>query len=645
MVVPAWRAPAKKSGISYAYHVDRQKVRMAQKRAAAQLPGDWLSRIDFEARSQRCAYAPSVWSAGDALAVWEKWLNEFGGAAAADLSDAGVKKLAEVCEREAQDLGLGVIDERGAWVEYARIIEFCAVRGVDAPGPVYLLRGIAARVCCRYWWRRALRKMIARKCERGAMRLGIVSKPNRQAYASNKAVFRRLDQNKRNAVMLEKTVLENEDGMRATLADLAARSVARKSVRRGELMTRIRGCEEIADASGHVGVFLTLTCPSRFHSTLRDGRRNPHHDGSTPVDGQKWLCRMWARARAKLKRQGVNVYGFRVAEPHHDGCVHWHALLWCASAHDVGQLVRVVRHHWLSDGGDEPGAKKNRINAKRMDRGGAAGYIAKYIAKNIDGHAVGEYLDDYAESPIHADLLGDLEITPSMRVEAWASHWGIRQFQAIGQPPVTVWRELRRVTQASASAAGKGGVLHRAWVAAQGPNGARGSLGEAARAQRVEADARASWADYCNAQGGVMCGRAYKVAVAVEVVEVEGRYGSCKRQLPRGVRLNWPGTRCVYSERRAWRSVSASASADFCINGFERPKAAPWTRVNNCTDHNKLRPKMRASMPTVGAGGMDYWITLERIRVREGRPREAGQLIKGYVATGGGHGFGAGGVR
>lgn len=58
-------------------------------------------------------------------------------------------------------------------------------------------------------------------------------------------------------------------------------------------------------------------------------------------------------------------------------------------------------------------------------------YIAKYIAKNFDGEHVGE------------DLYGQDAVESATRIRTWASNWKIRQFQPIGGPSVTVWREAR----------------------------------------------------------------------------------------------------------------------------------------------------------------------------------------------------------
>ena len=321
----------------------------------------------------------------------------------------------------------------------------------------------------------------------------------------------------------------------------------------------------------------------------------------SPKDAQRYLCKLWARIRAEWNRSGFAPYGFRVAEPHHDGCPHWHILLF-APAHHVGWfvprrliagredhgtgLVGIAGAHALSDSGGEAGAIKHRFSLERIDtsKGSATGYIAKYISKNIDrekedGAAVGL---DFASGKPATDA--------SKRVRTWASTWGIRQFQQIGGPSVTVWRELRRLAKDAEQP-----VVQLDLV--EGPRSAA---------------CRAMWALFWFLQGGPDVSRSELTLRPMYEAEGQGKYGDAAKRV-RGVLArdddNGGIEHCQVTRIHTWTvqhvglaAINATQAewsgwlrtrakhADF-FAAYDRIEAekregeafAPWTGVNNCT--------------------------------------------------------------
>lgn len=477
-----------------------------------------------------------------------------------DATDAQIcvyaQRFADECSSQAAMLhDLKAIRARMAWM--------VVNRGLTPPvaknDTQFLLRCVDAA-----WWRRNLRRVHGRDFEHAAIRLGFVS-IRAGAYASNETVARRIAQNRRNAAALAGIKMVNEDGKEYTLAELAAKGTGNKAIRRGELMLRMAGCEDVANEQGHVGVFVTLTAPSKYHAMLaKSGTINPHYNHTTPRQAQAYLSKVWACIRAKNGREGIAPYGFRIAEPHHDGCPHWHILMFVPAA-QVEALNDTMRAYALAEDGDEPGARKNRIKIVRIeaDKGTAAGYIAKYVGKNIDGEHVAEHRDSDG-NVIETDLAGDQVIKPSQRVEAWAAQWGIRQFQAIGQPPVTVWRELRRVEAERIASAPQ--HVRDAWAACQRETATDEETGE------VLVTHAASWGDYIRAQGGVNMGRNYRIGLAERVEMREGRYGLAERPAPVGIYCRAMPAAVFASTRHTWKRAGVAVALD-----------RPWSPVNNCT--------------------------------------------------------------
>lgn len=565
---------------------------------------------DHQWAEQRVATLPTRWQRR-VISAWERdrarrerdhWTEESEAHRAANLALLKITDTlnahrlpldatdAEICDR-AQAMA-DLCAQRAELYHQAKTLHSAMVRLCEGQGiePPKLKRDASAdadlmpairRMVDGIWWRRQLRKAHAKNIEGAAILLGLVNR-KKNPYVSDESLTRRQQQNARNAAAMEATIARNEEGQEFTIAELAAKGTANKQIRRAELMTRIAGFERIARECGHAGMFMTITCPSRMHKwrTVKGGgvMENARYDGTNPREAQSYLARVWARIRASLKRQGVGVYGFRIAEPNHDGTPHWHMLVFHQVEH-LQALRETIKRYALADSPNEPGAHKHRVDFKPIDwsRGTAAGYIAKYVAKNIDGYK------------IEKDLIGNDALETSARVEAWASTWGIRQFQQVGGPPVTVWRELRRVEEMPDQAPECLKRAHRA-------------VNKLAAIEGRE-NAAVAWDHYCNAQGGVFCGRAYNVRLSKVEREGLGRYGEPLQPQIVGVEattretytpahmawMNPPGRAervvCwfVESKRHTWEIVSSKGGGRL---GSEGP-SAPWTCVNNCTEGGK----------------------------------------------------------
>lgn len=491
----------------------------------------------------------------------------------------------------AQAAGVTALElaELETWEARTLLADFCESRGVLPATGRMTDEGAVRRMIAPKWWTMRMRRAHARAVEAAAIDFGLVNR-TRDVYVSNEGLAARGAQNERNAKALENTIARNLDtDQEFTLAELSARGPANKAIRRAELMTRIAGFERIAIAASHAGLFLTITCPSKMHAFKMVGaraRRNKHYDGTKPDEAQAYLRGVWARIRAALARRGIKLYGFRIAEPQHDGTPHWHLLVFYPPKHDK-TVESIVRRYALEMDGDEAGALENRCDFKRMDAalGTAAAYIAKYVAKNIDGYRLDK------------DLIGNDALETSARVEAWASRWRIRQFQQIGGAPVTIWRELRRVESVPDDAPAHVCAAHNA----------------VNRVAKIEGrdNASVAWDHYVNAQGGVFCGRDYRVRLATFRDGSLTAYGEEAAAKPMGVEYfevakvrdaigNWvdvmPRTVTVDSKRYRWEVTRAATRASGF--GLERAQRAPRTCVNNCTrparepgiDHHEAAP-------------------------------------------------------
>gem|GEM_PF-1530422 len=341
------------------------------------------------------------------------------------------------------------------------------------PSKAGKLSGCIKRYTDNRWWLRKFRKLITQANEKAAIHLNFVNS-KRQVYASNITTKNRIAQRLRNDELMSSSFIINELGQRYSLKEVSDLNVSNPKIRKDELICRARGFENLAKEEGHEALFITITCPSKYHRAFsKSGAPNPKWQGLMPDEANGYLNHQWQKTRAEFNRQNINPYGFRVVEPQHDGTPHWH-MLFFIEGEKLETMQNIIRQYALEIDGDEKGALENRCDFKKIDpaKGSATGYILKYIVKNIDGEGLGE------------DKFGNDSLLVAQRIDAWASCWCIRQFQQIGGASVSVWRELRRIRTKlfKTDSENQSSVLEQARFAAD----------------------NSDWQDYTTAMGGVL---------------------------------------------------------------------------------------------------------------------------------------------
>ncbi|QQA76199.1 replication endonuclease [Pectobacterium parmentieri] len=427
------------------------------------------------------------------------------------------------------------------------------------------------------WWGRKLWRLRCEWRENQFRAIGVIHK-KRMPYVSIDALNQWQEQRRKNREFFKAHELVDEDGNVASLENMVYASVSNPVIRRHELMTRMAGVEMVAISRSDEGVFLTITCPSRYHATIQSGHQNPKWDTSSPRQGQRYLCKTWAKAMSKLNRRGLRPYGFRVAEPHHDATPHWHVLLFMPPE-DRKEITEILREYFIAVDRAELGRNTGaRFKAKRLDpkKGSATAYVAKYISKNIDGYALDGELDGETGKPLRETAKFAM---------AWASQHNIRQFQPFGLPPVTVWRELRKLANQLTAVQKEAGTFKR---------GASQLADPAMDAVLASADA-GCFATYIEKQGGVLIPRElYTVRIAYEEADEQNDYGETPEKIfgvfsPRLGELSRICTRLVKWKIRKKQAADAgandSAGRSFAVTS---PTGDAWSSVNNSTGDEKV---------------------------------------------------------
>ncbi|WP_404691994.1 replication endonuclease [Raoultella ornithinolytica] len=447
-----------------------------------------------------------------------------------------------------------------------------------------LIPGALARMRCADWWQRKLWQL-RNEWREELLRAACLVHRHASPYVSHDILLQKREQRRKAMDFFRNYDLVNEDGDTLSMEDVVLASASNPAHRRNEMMACVKGLELIAEMRGDCAVFYTITCPSKYHATLMNGKPNPTWDHSTVRKSSDYLVDMFAAFRKAMHKKELRWYGVRVAEPHHDGTVHWHMLCFMRKKHrrTITELLRrfAVREDRAELGNDTGARFKSKLIDPR--KGTPASYIAKYVSKNIDGRGLGDTISKDTGKTLRDS---------AEHVTVWASLHRVQQFRFFGIPGRQAYRELRllagRARRDLPPVKQKPGKELASEILAALAN-ARPVINNPSLDAVLAAADVGCFATYITKQGGVLVPRKnYLIHTAYEPTEEPGTYGD------HGIRIYGVWSPLTGKENKicthvhTWKMVKKAPANSGAESAAQGDPVAPWTRGNNCPLDQKI---------------------------------------------------------
>lgn len=208
-----------------------------------------------------------------------------------------------------------------------------------------------------------------------------------------------------------------------------------ESDKANELHATCKQLQELAVEMNYSWLFITITCPSKFHL-----RSDSYDRAYTAASSNDFLCAIWKNVFRKLSKKNIFPLGHWSKEPHEDAVLHKHALLYC-SQEELPALKK-----WLTHFTEQAFESENSVFIPKKSIHFKTGLCqATGIPDAKNPSSVCNYINKHILSCLNPPKAGTKEAKIEEKCETHAEIFRYRRYGFVGiKRSLTLWRHVKK---------------------------------------------------------------------------------------------------------------------------------------------------------------------------------------------------------